>query len=138
MVWPRIARRIGPPRQRRAARGGFSALIIIGLLNVAGIGGAAEENHFIQTASPLLKQFCWDCHGQAEAEANVNLERLTANPAFSTTFKTWRKVVSMLEQQKMPPQEAPQPSAAQRRELATLVRDALRRSAEQQADDPGP
>src|SRR5438105_3912113 len=75
-----------------------------------------------QAAEPLFRQFCFDCHGNAAAEANVNLERLTAEPSFDTTFKTWRNVAEMLETKKMPPKDAPQPMSEQRRQLVGLVR----------------
>jgi len=98
---------------------------------------AAAELAFSAVAPPLFKQFCFVCHGNAGAESQVNLEQLSAAPSFNTTFKTWVKVAAVLDAGRMPPKEMPQPTADQRRQLAGLVRDELRRAAEENAGDPG-
>jgi hypothetical protein len=97
----------------------------------------AEEAKFAVTAPGLFKQYCFDCHGGSTAEAAVNLEQLTAKPAFDIAFKRWEKVAAMLEAGKMPPNDAPQPTVEQRKQLVTAIRDELRQSAEANAGDPG-
>ncbi|MDA1050497.1 MAG: DUF1592 domain-containing protein [Planctomycetota bacterium] len=99
---------------------------------------AAAEEDFRNDAAPLLREFCFDCHGNQQAQAKLNLERLASEPAFATSFPIWRKVAEMLEQGKMPPEEALQPGNDQRQQLLSIVRQQLRRAAEQHADDPGP
>ncbi len=88
---------------------GFRCLATLVLLGVAANcslspAGAAED--FAATAVPLLKQFCFECHGNEEAEANIHLERLSAERSFATSFKDWQRVAAMLEQGKMPPKDA--------------------------------
>src|SRR5262245_5560474 len=103
-----------------------------------GLAPAAElENPFVAATGGLFKQYCFDCHGSTTAEAQVNLEQMTAQPAFDTGFKKWEKVAAMLDSSRMPPKDMLQPSAEQRRQLVTSVRDELRRAAEEQAGDPG-
>src|SRR5581483_7238316 len=94
-------------------------------------------SQFPAAAAPLLKQLCFDCHGAASAEAQMNLEQMTAQPAFDTTFKKWEKVAGMLQSGRMPPKDMPQPTAEQRRQLVAAVRGALDRAAEENAGDPG-
>ena len=90
------------------------------------------------TVSPILAEFCFDCHGQQHAEAKVNLEGLATAPDLATNFRVWRKVVEMLEKKKMPPSDANQPSEAQQQLLMEGIRAELRRAAHQHAHDPGP
>lgn len=98
---------------------------------------AAEED-FRHEAAPLLREFCIDCHGNDQAEAKVNLDLLASAPAVAANFTMWRKVAEMLEQGKMPPEDAPQPTDRQRQQLSSNIRRQLRRTAERHADDPGP
>jgi hypothetical protein len=97
---------------------------------------AAED--FPKQSTPILKQFCFDCHGQQQSEAKINFEQAVSENAFATDFRVWRKAVEMLEQGKMPPQDAAQPTSAQRQHLTSLIRGELQRTAKQHADDPGP
>ena len=114
------------------------ALLCLGLLGSCCAQFAAAENDFRRIAAPLLQEFCFDCHGDQQAEAKVNLERFATEPAFATSFKNWRTVCEMLEQGKMPPEDALQPKLRQRQQLVSVIRQQLRRTAEQHADDPGP
>ncbi len=98
---------------------------------------AADESRFSAAASALIKKYCFDCHNAATAEGAVNLEQMTAQPAFDTAFKRWEKVAAMLESGKMPPSDASQPGAEQRQQLIAAIRDELRRAAEENAGDPG-
>src|SRR5262245_24910140 len=99
---------------------------------------AAEgESPFAAATGGLFRQYCFDCHCSATAEAQVNLEQMTAQPAFETGFKKWEKVAAMLDASRMPPKDMPQPSAEQRRQLVSSVRHELRRAAEDNAGDPG-
>src|SRR5262245_7927442 len=103
-----------------------------------GLAPAAElENPFVAATGGLFKQYCFDCHGSTTAEAQVNLEQMTAQPAFDTGFKKWEKVAAMLDSSRMPPKDMLQPSAEQRRQLVTSVRDELRRAAQENVGDPG-
>src|SRR5262245_51596737 len=102
-----------------------------------GLAPAAElEKPVVSATGGVFKQDCFDCHGSATAEAQVNLEQMTAQPAFDTAFKKWEKVAAMLESGRMPPKDMPQPSAQQRRQLVNSVRDELRRATEENAGDP--
>src|SRR5262245_22984335 len=98
---------------------------------------AERESPFAAATGGIFKQYCFDCHGSATAEAQVNLEQMTAQPAFDTGFKKWEKVAAMLDSGRMPPKDMPQPSAEQRRQLMASVRSELRRAAEENAGDPG-
>ncbi|MGH7134894.1 MAG: DUF1592 domain-containing protein, partial [Pirellulales bacterium] len=88
-------------------------------------------------AAPLVGQFCTDCHGGDSPEAHLNLEQLTAQPEFATQFRNWEKVIERLKDGRMPPADATQPSAEQRRELIEAVTRGLDAYIEEHAGDPG-
>jgi hypothetical protein len=97
----------------------------------------AAEQPFAQEMRPMFAQFCFDCHDGKEAEAGLDLRQMIAEPSVVTSFKKWRKVVEMLENNKMPPEDETQPVSTQRRELVVAVRSQLAEIIEQTAGDPG-
>ena len=97
---------------------------------------AAETDSF-STSQKLLQEFCFECHGNEQAEARINLERMTADLSFNSGFKNWNKAAAMLEQGKMPPDGTSQPSDAQRRQLVSAIQSEMKRVVEQHAGDPG-
>ena len=98
---------------------------------------AGSEASFREAALPIVKQFCFDCHAGATAEANLDLEKLIAAPAFESGFKQWQKVAAAVEQGKMPPKDAASLSAGQRAQLTGTVRGELKRVTLAHAADPG-
>ncbi|HET6883836.1 MAG TPA: DUF1592 domain-containing protein [Pirellulales bacterium] len=91
----------------------------------------------ISEARPLVSQFCGDCHGDDNSEAHLNLERLASQPEFATQFRAWEKVIERLKDGRMPPADAPQPTAAERKRLIEAVAGDLNAYVERHAGDPG-
>ena len=106
---------------------------------------AATSNAQLSGASPdppnavrsLLRKFCFDCHGEAQAEAGLNLQDLTSTDSFARDFRVWRKVIDQLQGRHMPPPDATQPTAAVRSRLVDRVRHQLQQAVDRQAGDPG-
>lgn len=83
-------------------------------------------------------RYCVDCHGQSHAEAEVNLEGMLSHPrSFALDFKTWRTAKRMLAENRMPPEEAAQPTPDERRALIAGIEQKLAQTAREQAQDPG-
>src|ERR1051325_6775885 len=95
------------------------------------------ERECAAATEPVFKQFCFDCHSDKKTKAQINLQRMSSAPDFATLFKSWEKVIAMLEQKEMPPEEKPQPEDSQRRKLIATIQDALDAFVRQQAGDPG-
>jgi hypothetical protein len=57
--------------------------------------------------------------------------------SFASSFKDWQRVEAMLRAGKMPPEDMPQPTERERRQLAEAVRNGLQSAAEAAAGDPG-
>lgn len=101
------------------------------------LGSASAELSSTDSLQPLLSQFCFDCHDGRGAEAGIDLRGMIAEPSFATDFKDWRKVVEMLETEKMPPDDEPRPNAKQRQQLVSAIRRPLSKIVERTAGDPG-
>ena len=66
---------------------------------------------------PLLKTFCFKCHGPEKQKGDLNLSTIANDDAARHAVKTWRRVLDRLRVRDMPPEEAPQPSAAEAEKL---------------------
>jgi len=98
----------------------------------------AHADDVLGRQAKLLARFCSDCHADKSPAAGLNLRKLASKPDMAKNFRAWRKVAAMLEQNKMPPADADQLSADQRRKLVTTIRGGLERVAREFSDDPGP
>lgn len=87
---------------------------------------------------PLMQQFCLDCHSTADAQGELDLERFQALEDMRADVKPWQHVVDMLENGEMPPEDAPQPTDEQRKQLLNWVHKFLNTEAIRNAGDPGP
>ena len=87
---------------------------------------------------PLLKQFCTGCHSTKKKEGELDLERFVQLSDVRRSTRAWQGVVEMLKKGEMPPKEAPQPGAAQRKVLVEWATSYLYSEALAQSGDPGP
>ncbi|HYP07369.1 MAG TPA: DUF1592 domain-containing protein [Bryobacteraceae bacterium] len=85
---------------------------------------------------PALKQFCFGCHGKA-AMAGLNLEQLSKEGSFGEQFQHWERVISVLEEKRMPPPKMPQPTDEQRQQAIAWVNGNLDEYVKKHAGDPG-
>ena len=88
----------------------------------AGTSGQAE---FVRDIQPLLKRYCYGCHGNKRAKAELNLEAFGTTPNFSKDGRTWEKVHHMLYQREMPPEKKLQPTEDERILLTEFINSQL-------------
>ena len=69
----------------------------------------------------MLERYCFKCHGNKRAKAEVNLEALGTRPDFFRDGRTWEKVHHMLHQREMPPEKKPQPTEDERILLTEFI-----------------
>ncbi|MDP7585768.1 MAG: DUF1587 domain-containing protein, partial [Verrucomicrobiota bacterium] len=86
-----------------------------------GIGQVLGPEEVAQDIQPLLKKYCYKCHGNKRTKADVNLEALGSKPDFIRKGNTWEKVSRMLRQLEMPPEEKIQPSDNERLFLVEFI-----------------
>ena len=91
----------------------------------------------LDSVFPLMKQYCFDCHGAKKTKGDINLEELVADPSIDKRFKTWELVAEMLEFEDMPPDDEEQPSDQERHALVATISETLDYAIQQNAGDPG-
>ena len=98
---------------------------------------SAVEREFAATGSRMFQGFCFDCHGDKKTKARLNLQQMSGTPDFAGDFKSWEKVIAMLEEREMPPEDEGQPSSEERAKMIEAVRGALDGFVRREAGDPG-
>lgn len=78
------------------------------------------------------------CHGEKKTKGDLNLEEILRGGSVADNFKTWERVIDMLEFEDMPPpEEDDQPSQAERSNLIATISGTLEDYIQQNAGDPG-
>lgn len=86
----------------------------------------------------LFQQYCFECHGNKEAKAELSIERLLALPSVGAHADAWETIAAMVETGQMPPDDAPKlPSDQERKAAAAWVRSALKTYETAHAGEPG-
>ncbi|MDA1068922.1 MAG: DUF1592 domain-containing protein [Verrucomicrobia bacterium] len=112
----------------------FRLFLIVSFL-LASCGLSAVPT--LESAFPVIKQYCFDCHGAKKTKGDINFEELVADPSIDKSFKTWELVVEMLEFEEMPPDDEEQPSDQERQSLISTISETLDYAIQINAGDPG-
>ena len=131
--------------QIRAVRFLLVPAAISCLLNTSCATASAEEPNaavlgeaYQSEIRPLMERYCHDCHGAADTvEGDINLAAMTNWDDAAKHPQTWQKVAEMLGNGLMPPEDAEQPTEAERAQLQKWVGDYLALEARARAGDPG-
>lgn len=95
----------------------------------------AQHTDFESVARPLLKQYCYDCHGDGAKRGKLALDAFASVEDARQNIDTWAKVIQYARTHTMPPPSAEQPAQADRdRLVASLVTDLY----QVDASDPDP
>lgn len=86
---------------------------------------------------PLLKNYCWDCHGDGEDKGGLNLDKYGDEASILTDRKIWAGVQFHIEQWTMPPAKRSEQPTPQERELLTHYLDHLLNPVDPDNPDPG-
>ncbi len=121
------------------------SLAALWLLVALPVKGTAEEskpsalgNAYKAEIRPLMEHYCHDCHGGADVvEGEINLATMKNWDDAVKHPPTWQKVAEMLGNGLMPPEDAEQPTEAERERLQKWVADYLALEARTHAGDPG-
>ncbi|MFM7803544.1 MAG: c-type cytochrome domain-containing protein, partial [Verrucomicrobiota bacterium] len=63
----------------------------------------AVERQFREGVLPVLREHCWDCHGDSESKGGVNFDRHTNLVAVLGDRGTWERVLQTVRSGEMPP-----------------------------------
>ncbi len=99
---------------------------------------ATLDAEYQRDIRPIAKKFCLNCHSTAQQEGELDLERFAAVADVRKGTAVWLKVIEMLDNGEMPPKDAKQPTADQKKALRAWTRRTLDAEALASAGDPGP
>ncbi len=101
---------------------------------IAGIAAAAAESTSLSSASspeadalfqkavkPLLEQFCFRCHGNGKHKGDLALDHFADASAVEKEPMVWEKVLHHVRTREMPPEDKPQPSPDQRKQITGWI-----------------
>jgi mono/diheme cytochrome c family protein len=91
----------------------------------AGRAAPAAPDTFKQQVLPLIQKYCVGCHGGANPSAGLSLTRFPDTASVLKARDVWDKVSHNVRMQHMPPPGLPQPTAAERQQMATWIDSTL-------------
>ena len=96
----------------------FSILLLLAVVLSVGLGAAkppaspsprvdrkVAEVQLNETVLPVLREYCWDCHGDSEAKGGVNFDSHTNLMAVLRDRGTWERVIQTVRSGEMPPKK---------------------------------
>lgn len=94
-------------------------LAMVGSHTWAGAETAADYRKDIE---PILKEFCFDCHGDGANKGKVTLDEFPSDDALLGNHDLWLEVLKNVRAGLMPPAKKPHPSDAQKERLAQWIK----------------
>lgn len=99
---------------------------------------ASLESQFSRTVQPFLKTYCYDCHGNDDPEAQMDLSVYKTMGALVRDGQRWSQLLERLEAGEMPPKKAElHPSSAESRQAVQWFRAVRDFEIRRNAGDPG-
>lgn len=85
----------------------------------------AEGDGWQKSGLPLIREYCIDCHNADFQEAELDLEPFSTAASLVEDRGHWEKVLQRVEFGAMPPEDAAQPTKAERETLIAAIEAAL-------------
>lgn len=100
--------------------------LVFSLVSASAVSTAsAEENEsFGKHAQPLLRMFCMDCHNADNMESGIRVDQLNGLLE-ERHLRLWENIRTQVADRVMPPEDQPQPTAAQRKALVEWINQGL-------------
>ncbi len=95
------------------------------------------DRRLIADVQPLLKTYCYSCHGGASPAAKLDLTAFDTVPKVVAASDLWERLHGRLDRHEMPPRGLPQPTEAERRTISEWLSTVQQREADRLAGDPG-
>ncbi len=113
--------------QRLKRKGLLSGLLIaVGLLcALVPLGAVADEQadkEYLDKIRPILQKKCFECHDNATAKADLNLEFFQDVVAVQDAREIWQEVFQRVQAFEMPPKKAPELSFNEHQTLMKWLR----------------
>lgn len=101
-----------------------------------GADAAQRADAFRQHVAPVLAKYCFDCHGEGAATAEVAFDQFASDAHLLQSRELWWKALKQLRAGFMPPQGEPRPSADEITQLESWIKTAVF-EIDPQNPDPG-
>jgi len=85
---------------------------------------AADEKAFRDVVEPFVKKHCLRCHNDVKPKSGIRLDQLTATPG-DKQLPLWKNILKQVEDESMPPDDEPQPAAAERQAVLEWIPRAM-------------
>ena len=99
----------------------MATLIAALMFVLAGHAFAASDDGYKKQIEPLLKNYCFDCHGDGAHKGDVAFDEYTNLTVHLSNQKLWLAVWQNLQTQMMPPAKKSQPSDVERRQITKWI-----------------
>lgn len=113
--------------------------LLLAILAVSSLGAAeipVGRQGFEETVKPFFASYCIDCHGAVESKRELRFDTI-GDLAAGEDLEKWEQAFNKLSRHEMPPEEEPQPSAAERTAVVRWIDRTLTHYVEQ-GDAPAP
>ncbi|MFI4861251.1 MAG: DUF1592 domain-containing protein [Phycisphaerales bacterium JB063] len=95
------------------------------------------ERRLAEDVTPLLEQYCYECHGNGQRKGRVSFDGPTAIAEVLELADDWAAARDILNDRLMPPEDSPQPTAHEILTINQWIDDALEYYPPDAVADPG-
>ncbi|GLR69604.1 DUF1592 domain-containing protein [Agaribacter marinus] len=96
---------------------------------------SVTDQHYVSDVRPLLKKYCFDCHGADTQKGNVQLDNLDPDFVGGVDASHWHSALDMINSGEMPPKKKLQPTDDERREIVAWMTKGIRLAKEAKKGD---
>ncbi|MGF1583655.1 MAG: DUF1592 domain-containing protein [Gemmataceae bacterium] len=88
----------------------------------------AKSTTYADSVQPILKQYCFQCHGPKRQRGELRLDTLSPNFTSSEIQGKWIEVMDRINLGEMPPKDSPRPKVAQLQRVTRWIASELRKA----------
>lgn len=115
---------------------GIRVAILLAAASFGALPALAQSNESHQI-TPLVQQYCYRCHGPETQTAGIDLSSLVAERPLVKNREVWARVITALEEERMPPGSATALSPADRTTMVSVLRRDIEEFDYSVIDNPG-
>ncbi|MFT4558228.1 MAG: hypothetical protein ACI92S_003603, partial [Planctomycetaceae bacterium] len=112
---------------KQSIGGGMKYLLLIPflaiLLSANGLA-ATEQATFKATIQPLVQKYCQRCHNVDKMTSGIRVDQLDGSLEDRHLF-LWKDILKQVDDEAMPPEDEPQPTVQERKQLVDWIKQAL-------------
>ncbi|MEL6898999.1 MAG: c-type cytochrome domain-containing protein, partial [Planctomycetota bacterium] len=80
-----------------------------------------RDRNFQRETVPLLRQYCFECHGSDSSLGDLDLEAMVSQEPLVVQRGKWINVIQQIKNRVMPPEDAELPNDQQREQIANVL-----------------